>query len=83
MDKIRCPYCGSERIEFGVAWGKSAETGNVGLKYSNGTGFFSPVGVAQVYSDLCLDCSTLLRTYIKEDPNGKYWSHSPGSLGSK
>ena len=79
---MKCPYCGSERIEFGVAWGKSTETGNVGLKYSNGTGFFSLTGVAEVYSDLCLDCKSILRSYIKEDTNRR-WSHEPGSLGSK
>ncbi len=79
---MKCPYCGSQRIETGIAWGKSAESGNVGLKYNTGNGFFSLVGVAQVYSDLCLDCKSILRTYIKEDTN-KNWSHNPGSLGSK
>lgn len=78
---MKCPYCGSQRVEQGVAWGKSAETGNIGLKYSTGSGLFSLTGVAQVYSDLCLDCKTLLRTYIKEDTN-KDWSHEPGSIGS-
>ncbi len=75
---MKCPYCGSMRIEYGVAWGKSAESGNVGLKYK--AGFLT--GVVQVYSDLCLDCGSLLRTYIKEDTN-KVWSKNPGSLGSK
>lgn len=74
---MKCPYCGSERIEFGVAWGKSAESGNVGLKYTN---VFT--GVVQVYSDLCLNCGSILRTYIKEDTN-KNWSKRPGSLGSR
>lgn len=78
---MRCPYCGSERIDFGVAWGKSAETGNVGLKYSK-HGFFGITGVAQVYSDLCLNCKSILRTYIKEETN-KNWSHEPGSFGCK
>ncbi len=78
---MKCPYCGSERVEQGVAWGKSAETGNIGLKHSTGSVLFSLTGVAQVYSDLCLDCKTLLRTYIKEDTN-KDWSHEPGSIGS-
>ena len=79
---MKCPYCGSERIEVGVAWGKSAEAGNVGLKYTAGAGMFGLTGVVQVYSDLCLDCKSILRTYIKEDTN-KNWSHNPGSLGSK
>ncbi len=79
---MKCPYCGSERIETSIAWGKSAESGNVGLKYNTGSGFFSLVGVAQVYSDLCFGCKSILRTYIKEDTN-KNWNHNPGSLGSK
>ena len=76
-----CPYCGSPHIERGIAWGKQAESGNVGLKYTTG-GFIGIVGVVQVYSDLCLNCKTIVRTYIKEDTN-KAWSHNPGSFGSK
>lgn len=79
---MKCPYCGSERIEIGVSWGKSSEGGNVGLKYTLGTGIFSPRGVVQVYSDLCLDCKSILRSYIKEDTN-KSWEHNPGSFGTK
>ena len=75
---MKCPYCGSERIEEGVAWGKSADAGNVGLKYEAGI----LRGVVQVYSDLCLDCKSVLRSYIKEETNKK-WSHNPGSIGSK
>ncbi len=75
---MKCPYCGSEHIDIGVAWGKSAEGGNVGLKYSSGW----LTGVVQVYSDLCLDCKSIVRSYIKEDTD-KEWSHRPGSLGSK
>ncbi|MEM5770180.1 MAG: hypothetical protein AAGU32_18105 [Bacillota bacterium] len=72
-----CPYCGSEKIEVGVAWGKAVETGNVGLKYESG--FL--VGVVQVYSDLCLNCGSLLRSYIK-DSTPRQWCKRPGSLGS-
>ena len=78
---MRCPFCGSERIETEVAWGKTAETGNVGLKFKS-TGFLGSVSVAQAYSDLCRDCKTILRTYIKEDTDKK-WVHVPGSLGTK
>ena len=72
---MKCPYCGSERIELGISWGQTAEVGNVGLQYNSGKVFFSITGVAQVYSDLCLDCKSVLRTYIKEDTN-KNWSHN-------
>lgn len=75
---MNCPYCASPRIEVGISWGKSAESGNVGLKYNMGL----LTGVAQVYSDLCLDCKTVLRTYIKEDTD-KNWNHNPGSFGCK
>lgn len=80
---MKCSYCGGERIELGVAWGKATQTGNLGLKYRvGGSGVFALTGVAQVYSDLCLDCGSVLRTYVKETTN-KEWSHAPGSLGSK
>lgn len=78
---MKCPYCGSERIELGISWGQTAEVGNVGLEYSD-KGFFSLTGVAQVYSDLCLDCKSVLRSYIKEDTN-KNWNHHPSSSGRK
>lgn len=30
---MKCSYYGSEHIELGIAWGKSAEAGNVSMKY--------------------------------------------------
>lgn len=77
---MKCPYCGSERIEKGIAWGKSAETGNVGLKFDTSGGFFAITAVANVYSDLCLDCKSILRSYIKEDTD-KNWNHNSGDFG--
>ena len=76
---MKCPHCGSEKIDVGVVWGKTAGVpGNVGLLYK--AGIF--VGTAQVYSDLCLSCGSILRTYIKEDPD-REWSHRPPTFGSK
>ena len=75
---MTCPFCGSEAIEQGVAWGKAAEGGNVGLKYKTGI----LTGVTQAYSDLCLGCGAILKTYIK-DTTARNWSKSPGSFGSK
>ncbi len=68
---MKCPYCGSERIETGIAWGKYPESGNVGLK--SRVGVFGEV--TEVYSDLCLDCGTIVRTYIK-DKTDKKWVKS-------
>lgn len=75
---MKCPNCGGERIESGIAWGKSTESGNVGLKYQNKI----IVGVTQVYSDLCLDCGEIVRSYIK-DTTDKKWVKKPGTFGSK
>lgn len=72
---MKCPYCGNDRIVIGISWGKTADVGNIGLKYNEG--IF--VGVAQVYSDLCLDCKSVLRTYVKDDTN-KNWNHNPGTF---
>ncbi len=76
---MKCPYCGSERIESEIAWGKAANAGNVGLKFRAKLGL---IGVAQVYSDLCLDCKSIIRSYIKEDTDKK-WDHVPGSIGTR
>ncbi len=72
---MKCPHCGSERIEEGVAWGKASENGAIGLKFTRGT-LWS--GIAPVYSDLCLDCKAIIKTYIKDETD-KEWSHQPGS----
>lgn len=74
---MKCPYCGSSRIETGIAWGMSVNTGDVGLRYDSG---FMGEGVAQVYSDLCLDCKSILRMYIKEGTD-KNWIHKPEDGG--
>lgn len=71
---MKCPYCGSERIETGIKWGQSYHRGNPGLKHSHGSGFIKKIEVATVYSDLCLDCKAILKTYIQEDTN-KNWEH--------
>ena len=76
---MKCPYCQSENIETGIAWGKSVDVGNVGLKYRAG---LISEGVAQVYSDLCLDCKAILKSYIKEDTDVK-WIHKPDNFGSR
>ena len=76
---MKCPHCGSEKIDIGVVWGKTTGiAGNVGLLYKSG--IF--IGTAQVYSDLCLSCGTILRTYIKESPD-REWRHEPMTIGSK
>ena len=68
---MKCPYCGSERIETGIPWGQAADIGSVGLSYK-ARAFL--IGNTTVYSDLCLDCGTIVRSYIQE-PTDKNWLH--------
>lgn len=75
---MSCQQCNSTRIEEGIAIGQTAETGNIGPKSRKG-----PFGyVSQMYCDLCLDCGTIQRLYIKDGTDRK-WIKKPGSLGTK
>ncbi|MBR4434686.1 MAG: hypothetical protein IKS90_01145 [Clostridia bacterium] len=73
---MKCPYCGSERIEEGVSFGKVNDNGAMGLKFTRGTLW---TGISPVYADLCLDCKAIIKIYIKDDTD-KTWSHDPGSM---
>lgn len=75
---MNCLCCGSNNIETGISLGKSTETGNVGLKYNAGI----IIGVTQVYADLCLDCGSIVKMYIKDKTNRK-WNKKSGVLFSK
>lgn len=67
---MKCPFCGSNRIEKGI---QTAEIGNIGLRYVTAK-VIKVVGTTEVYSDLCLNCGTIVRTYIKGDTD-KQWYH--------
>lgn len=62
-EQMKCPYCGSERIETGIVWGKTAQTGSIGLQYRSGIS----IGVAPAYSDLCLECKSIVRSYVLDE----------------
>lgn len=74
---MKCPNCGSENIEIGIltTGGIYAET--IGLKYI-GDGKLDKVinktlpVQSIIYSDLCLDCGEIVRTYIKDNTNKKW-----------
>jgi len=78
MEKKACPHCGSSNIEESVSIGQSAEIGNIGPKYKKGW----MMGVAQLYGDLCKNCGTITRFFIKERTDLN-WDKKPGSIGSK
>lgn len=70
---MKCPCCGSNRIEKGITWGQTAEIGNIGLRYVTAK-VIKVVGIAEACSDLCLNCGTIVRTYIKDDKE-RQWYH--------
>jgi len=61
MENGKCPYCGSTNLETGIIWGPPT-TSAVGLWYKKGK---ITHDTEQVYSDLCLACGSIVRTYIK------------------
>ena len=75
---MSCPNCSSTNIEEGVSIGKTAETGNIGPRFSRGL----LTGVAQMYCDICLDCGEITRFFIKESTDKK-WVKKAGSFGAK
>ncbi len=76
--EIKCNFCGSTHVEEGVSIGQDTETGNIGPNYMHGI----LINTLQMYADLCLDCGTLSRLYIK-DLTPRTWHKKPGSFGSK
>ena len=57
-----CIYCNSTNIQSGVEVGQSAEVGTLGLKYHTK---FLVLGVEAFYADLCKDCGSITRLYLK------------------
>ncbi len=74
---MKCCHCGGDNIETGIAWGQMAEIGIIGLVYKGSI----LSSVVQVYSDVCLDCGEIVRTYIKDTSNKKW--HKKGPVESK
>ena len=74
---MKCLFCGSEKIETGIPFGAEGS----GPEYYVNEEGRAVVRHARVYCDLCLDCGTLVRTYIK-DEGGQNWAHDPVALKS-
>jgi hypothetical protein len=69
---MKCPFCNSEKIEVGVPvvdpfWGTP-----VGPKYRRKNGIV--IKAALMYSDFCLDCGAVLKTYV-DIPQDAHWIH--------
>ena len=60
-DNTKCPYCGSEDIIKGINWSGGLNAQKVGLSEKE----FLVCSTHQVCSDVCRQCGTIVRTYLK------------------
>ena len=58
-----CSECGSTDIVTGIAVTKAAETCHIGLSYK---ALAILRGTEQLYADLCKQCGTVVRFYVRE-----------------
>ncbi|MBQ6654916.1 MAG: hypothetical protein IJM79_05260 [Erysipelotrichaceae bacterium] len=58
---MKCPFCGSEDIIKGVVWSGGMNCKTVGLSEKNLLGRQTH----QVCSDVCRECGTIVRTYLR------------------
>lgn len=61
-DSMRCPYCGGSNITQGVRVGQTAEVGDIGLSYKTK---FLVIGTEQLHADICNDCGTVSRFFVR------------------
>ena len=72
---MKCPYCQSENIEEGIlVMNESVPTMEIGLMYRKNQFNY---GLEQLYVDVCTDCGSIIRTYVKGDIKNKKWEKEP------
>jgi hypothetical protein len=64
----RCPHCGSQDIVADVVVTQTADAGRIGLSYRT---HFLLTGTAALRTELCRQCGSVVRLYVKE--TGKNW----------
>lgn len=64
----KCPHCGGGNISGGVRVEQTAEVGKIGLAYRTR---FMVIATEGFYADVCEDCGTITRIYVKQ--TGKNW----------
>jgi hypothetical protein len=57
-----CPHCGSTEIKPGVEMNQGIEVGPFGLAF---TGFAHLRGTERLLADLCLNCGTVTRFFVR------------------
>ncbi len=64
----KCPYCGGSNIVEGVRVDQTADAGRIGLAHKTR---LLVIFTEPFYADVCDDCGTITRIYVKE--TGKNW----------
>ncbi len=64
----KCSHCGGTNITGNVSVGLTAEADSVGLKYRTG---FLVIGTEAFFADVCDDCGTIARIFVKT--TGRKW----------
>jgi len=59
----RCPHCGGVEVAAGLKLHQNTEVNRVGLAYKTAKIFIT---VEQLYADLCLNCGSVVRFFVKE-----------------
>lgn len=59
----RCPHCGGVEVAAELKLHLNAEVHTLGLAYKTAKIF---VGAEQLYADLCLNCGSVVRFFVKE-----------------
>ena len=58
----KCQYCNSTNLQADIIIGENAEVASIGLKYQTK---FIARGVEPFYAELCQDCGSINRLYVK------------------
>lgn len=67
-ETAKCTHCGGSNVICGVRVDQTADAGRIGLAYKTK---FVVIGTEPFYADVCDDCGTIVRLYIKT--RGRTW----------
>lgn len=68
---MKCPYCNSEKIEEGiVVFDSKTPSMEIGLMYRENQFKYNTL---PLYVDLCTDCGSIVRMYVKGNVKDKKW----------
>ncbi|MBP7529665.1 MAG: hypothetical protein KA801_17215 [Syntrophorhabdaceae bacterium] len=65
---VKCAHCGGSNVVCGVRVDQTADAGRIGLAYKTK---FVVIGTEPFHADVCDDCGTVVRLYVKTP--GRTW----------